>query len=115
LQAPVASELHPSVETFIMLRHEERRKRQAPIRESLQVVVFSDPNDLLSFPIPESFVDELPQALQNKVLFTNVMLSIADVGIFKNLADPITAHAAYETNPTVIKSMSCGTRTQATC
>lgn len=115
LQAPVASELHPSVETFIMLRHEERRRRQAPIRESLQVVVFNDPNDPLSFPIPESFVDELPQALQDKVLFTNVMLTTADVGMFKHLADPVAAHTSYAINPVIIKLMSCGTRTQVTC
>jgi len=115
MEAPAVAALPPSVERFVMLRHEERRRSRAAIRQSLQIVAFTDPNDLLSYAIPQSFIDELPEGLQDKVLLTNVMLSVAEVGAFKSVADPITAHTGYLTHPSVLKFLSCGTRTQATC
>lgn len=115
VHAPVVSALPPSVERFVTLRHEERSRNRSALRESLQIVAFSDPNDLLSYAIPQSFIDELPGGLQDKVLLTNVILSVAEVGAFKSLADPLEAHTGYDRNPTVLKFISCGTRTQATC
>ncbi|WP_447979481.1 hypothetical protein [Candidatus Nitrospira bockiana] len=112
---PSSGGLPPSVETFVTLRYEERRKVKAVVRESLQIVSFSDPNDLLSYPIPESFIDELPLAMRDKLLLTNVMVRVVEPGVMKKFADPLQAHTGYAAHPTVIQLMTCGSRTQATC
>jgi hypothetical protein len=104
---------HSSIESFIRLRYEQRRKNHIP--EAIQIVAFSDPNDVLSYPIPESGVDDLPEELRDQVLFSNVLLTIADVWFFGTLADPVKSHTGYAQDPTVIKLIGCGSRTQATC
>ena len=70
--------------------------------ESLSIVAFSDPNDLLSYPVPSDFPDEY---IESKFCprLTNVILNIATEINILNLADPLTAHSDYDKDERVIK------------
>ncbi len=113
VSVPASPPIHSSIESFIRLRDQQRRKNHIP--EAVQIVVFSDPNDVLTYPIPESMIDDLPEELRDQVLFSNVLLTIADVWFFGTLADPIKAHTGYTHSPAVMRLIGCGSRTQATC
>ena len=65
--------------------------------KALQMIAFSDPNDVMSYPIPVEWVDQyVDSRLCPKV--TNVTINIAHVkSLFglAELADPLTAHIGY--------------------
>ena len=63
--------------------------------DSLHIVAFSDPNDLLSYPIPEDFPDrQIDSRFCTKL--TNVALNIAsEVDLASFLAYPVNAHDRY--------------------
>jgi hypothetical protein len=75
-----------------------------------QVVAFSDPNDLLSFPVPDDFVQYgLDSRLCPKVV--NVSLNIARVAqVFRGdgFANPLTAHTEYNDDARVIGLITGG-------
>ncbi len=75
-----------------------------------RVVAFSDPNDLLSFPIPDDFVQYgIDSRLCPKVV--NVSLNIARVTqVFRGdgFANPLTAHTEYNNDARVIGLISGG-------
>jgi len=75
-----------------------------------QVVAFSDPNDLLSFPIPDDFVQYgIDSRLCPQVV--NVSLNIARVTqVFRGegFANPLTAHTEYNNDARVIGLMTGG-------
>jgi hypothetical protein len=62
-----------------------------------QIVAFSDPNDLMSYPIPDQFADgHIDSRLCPSV--TNVMINVASVNSLLGLgdvADPLSAHQGY--------------------
>ena len=65
---------------------------------SLDLVAFSDPNDLLSYPIPEQFVDRYMDSRLCTRL-TNVTINVAPVHQLFGLgevASPLEAHVGYE-------------------
>jgi len=65
--------------------------------EKIQLVAFSDPNDILSYTLQPSYVNQfIDSRLCPSV--TNVVINIADVaGIFgKEFANPMKAHIDYE-------------------
>jgi hypothetical protein len=65
--------------------------------KSLQMIAFSDPNDVMSYPVPETWVERyVDSRLCPKV--TNVTINIARVKSLFGLgtvADPLTAHTGY--------------------
>ena len=65
--------------------------------KSLQMVAFSDPNDVMSYPVPETWVQSyVDSRLCPKV--TNVTINIAGVRSllgFGSFADPLAAHTGY--------------------
>lgn len=75
-----------------------------------QVVAFSDPNDLLSYPIPDDFVQYgIDSRLCARVV--NVSLNIAHVtrlGSTEAFANPQTAHTFYNDDARVIGLMAGG-------
>ena len=75
-----------------------------------RVVAFSDPNDLLSYPIPDDFVRYgIDSRLCPKVV--NVSLNIARVTqVFRGdgFANPLTAHTEYNNDARVIGLMTGG-------
>jgi len=72
-------------------------KRAQRFVKSLQMVAFSDPNDVMSYPIPAEWVDRYVDSRLCPVV-SNVTINIADVNSllgFGELADPLTAHTGY--------------------
>jgi hypothetical protein len=62
-----------------------------------QIVAFSDPNELMSYPIPDQFADKfIASRLFPSV--TNVMINVAAVNSLLGLGDvanPLAAHSGY--------------------
>jgi hypothetical protein len=76
----------------------------------LPIYAFSDPNDMLSYPIPPKFADEY---LDSRMCpqFTNVTLNVAaPINLFglSEVANPLSAHVGYEHDERVIALMAHG-------
>lgn len=80
------------------------------IFKKLNIVAFSDPNDILSYNIPQSFVDEY---IDSRICpsVTNVSINIAsEISAFGvGMVNPITAHTGYDNDERVINIISNGT------
>lgn len=78
--------------------------------KKVNVVAFSDPNDLLSYDIPQSFVDEYIDSRMCPSV-TNVNINIAEeISAFGvGLVNPLTAHTEYDNDGRVIEMISKGT------
>ncbi len=78
--------------------------------KSLQMVAFSDPNDVMSYPIPETWVERyVDSRLCPKV--TNITINIASVkSLFGlgSIANPLTAHTDYDADERVGGLMAKG-------
>lgn len=94
--------LSPLVELFAAARTEEKSRSftEAP-RSQLKFVAFSDPNDLLSYPLVGG--EHLPES----VSIANVIVS-NDATYFGKLERPDTAHRNYLLNPAVIGAVFDG-------
>lgn len=89
---------------------EDALKQNIRFFKELQVIAFSDPNDILSYTVPPKFVDEyLDSRLCTKVI--NVVVNIAEVvdllGVGQ-LASPLKAHGAYDDDERVINLIARG-------
>jgi hypothetical protein len=76
----------------------------------VRIVAFSDPNDLLSYPIPDNFVQEYIDSRICPVA-VNVTLNITPVRSLFGLgeiADPLRSHQDYESDSRVIGLMAGG-------
>jgi hypothetical protein len=75
-----------------------------------ELIAFSDPNDLLSYPIPDAFVrDHVDSRLCPKQV--NVTINIAPVTSVLGLGDfanPLTAHVDYDDDERVIELITRG-------
>lgn len=77
--------------------------------KNLSIVAFSDPNDILSYNIPQSFTDDfMDSRLCAKT--TNVVVSVArQVSLaVTSLASPQVAHTAYDSDDRVLALMTHG-------
>ena len=77
--------------------------------ESLQIVAFSDPNDLFSYAVGPDYINRyVDSRLCPKV--TNVLIEVAQTkGIFgKEIANPLAAHTGYEKDSRVLKMLVSG-------
>ncbi len=75
----------------------------------LSIIAFSDPNDVLSYRIPETFVrDNLDSRLCAEA--TNVSIAVANTVSIPGVsfASPEVAHTAYEDNERVLSLMALG-------
>ncbi|MDX9894841.1 hypothetical protein [Desulfofustis limnaeus] len=95
-------------------RIKELCEPQAPFADqrmfkTIRMVAFSDPNDLFSYAVPQSFLDEHVDSRLCPAL-TNVILNVAGVNkLFGGeFANPLTAHTEYDADPTVIDLLSHG-------
>ncbi len=82
----------------------------------LDMVAFTDPNDILSFPVPPSWAEEyIDSRLCARV--RNVTINIAHVRqlpVIGEYADPLTAHTSYDTDERVANLMVHGIGQPAT-
>ena len=67
----------------------------------LQIVAFSDPNDLLSYEISPEFAARYPEAS-----FVNVRVGIAGRGLFKLVANPLRAHTGHSGDRRVMDALA---------
>jgi hypothetical protein len=78
--------------------------------QRLQVVAFSDPNDLFSYAVSPEFINHyVDSRLCPEV--TNVSLQVAPVTSILGLqevANPAAAHSGYETDSRVLKMLVSG-------
>jgi hypothetical protein len=70
--------------------------------DALHVVAFTDPNDLLSYPLRESTQDE-----KKDYKFTDVIVSNANTW-FWLIENPYKAHTGYEDNLDIHRIIACG-------
>ncbi len=74
------------------------------------MVAFTDPNDLMSYPVPQTWADKyLDSRLCANV--RNVTINIAHVRrlpVIGEYADPSIAHSGYDTDQRVIELMALG-------
>ena len=70
--------------------------------KEIQIVSFTDPNDLLSYPLIGS-----EQAVDTKIQIVDVIVSNANtwIGLFEN---PLSAHTDYRKNEDIFKIIVCG-------
>ena len=76
----------------------------------LDMIAITDPNDLLSYPVPQRWVDEYLDS-RLCVNVRNVTINIAPVRslpVFGEFADPLVAHTGYVGDPRVIALMTGG-------
>lgn len=74
------------------------------------IVAFSDPNDILSYAIPQNFSNRY---LDSRICptVTNVFINIAhvnDIFGFGGFANPLTAHVAYDSDERVVNLIAHG-------
>ena len=76
----------------------------------MPIYAFSDPNDMLSYPIPPKFADDyLDSRLCPRI--TNITLNVADpISLFGlgEVANPLEAHVGYENDERVIAFIAHG-------
>ncbi len=86
------------------------RKRDKRFFDELSIYAFSDPNDILSYPVPANFVnDYMDSRLCPKV--TNVTINVAkpiSLFGFSDVASPLEAHSAYDHDDRVIALIANG-------
>jgi hypothetical protein len=78
--------------------------------KQLNMIAFTDPNDILSYPVPQFWVRSyLDSRLCTNV--RNVTINIANVRrvpVLGTFADPLTAHTGYDSDQRVAELMSSG-------
>lgn len=83
---------------------------QNRIFKGVNIVAFSDPNDILSYAIPQEFVDTyIDSRICPKV--TNVSVNVApEISAFGvGIVNPVSAHTDYDNSPKVINLITHGT------
>jgi hypothetical protein len=78
--------------------------------ERMPIYAFSDPNDMLSYPIPPNFADEY---MDSRICpqFTNITLNVTSpINLFglSEVANPLSAHVDYDHDERVIALMAQG-------
>jgi len=86
-------------------RHYEDR-----VFKKINVVAFSDPNDLLSYGLTQDFVDNYLDSRMCPAV-TNVTINIAEeISVFgAGVVNPVTAHTEYDNDTRVIEMIAKGT------
>jgi hypothetical protein len=74
----------------------------------LPIVAFSDPNDLLSFRIPDNWQTMVPPEIIPKTSFVNVVTTTAHSAILGVVVNPGKAHTAYWNDSRVLNTVSRG-------
>jgi hypothetical protein len=90
------------------------KRRDERLIDRLQIVAFSDPNDLFSYTVKPAFVDRYVDSRLCPTV-TNVVIEVAPVTSFlgtEAFANPQAAHTEYDTDSRVLKMLVSGLGTQ---
>ncbi len=74
----------------------------------VEAVLFSDPNDMLTFGVPEVFKQTHARYRNLLYTYTNVAVTVADTSYFGLLANPLEAHAGYARCNRVLDALIAG-------
>ncbi len=86
------------------------RKNDERFLKELQVIAFSDPNDILSYMVPPKFVDDYLDSRLCTIL-RNVIINVAEVvDLFGlgQMASPVRAHGDYDNDERVVNLIARG-------
>lgn len=76
------------------------------------IIAFSDPNDLLSYAIPDGFAENyLDSRLCVDITNINININVAqiiDVFGIGDMANPLAAHLGYDGDDRVVNLIACG-------
>jgi hypothetical protein len=109
VETPEGKTPYASLKGFINRRTNAKTHRPAapePANVTLNIIAFSDPNDLLSYPLKPSDVLGIeepgaPSTQTNDVRISNVRINVARIGWFFVVANPSQAHTGYLTDSRV--------------
>jgi len=87
----------------VLLRRPAIESIDSPQTESVSLVAFTDPNDLLSYRLPKRYEDTVP----GRINVLNVIVS-NDKTYLGYVERPDTAHSGYRDNAAVMTVMFCG-------
>jgi hypothetical protein len=79
------------------------RQQQQPAPFALHLVAFSDPNDLLSYPLDKGSISG-----STTVVYSNVIVSVERSAILGVFAWPMTAHTGHEKSKVVMDLLAFG-------
>src|SRR4051794_34869546 len=95
-----------AVKALAGIRRQHRpkiRTRQPQIPLALHLVAFSDPNDLLTYPLDQGSISG-----STTVLYSNVIVSVERSAILGVFAWPMTAHTGHEKSKVVMDLLAFG-------
>ncbi len=100
-------QVHNQIRNYCRVNGDKYNRR---IFKHVNIVAFSDPNDILSYAIPQPFVDKY---IDSRIcpLVTNVSVNVApEISAFGiGIVNPVAAHTDYDNNAEVINLMTRGT------
>lgn len=100
-------QVHNQIRNYCRVNGDKYKRR---IFKHVNIVAFSDPNDILSYAIPQPFVDKY---IDSRIcpLVTNVSVNVApEISAFGiGIVNPVAAHTDYDNNAEVINLMTRGT------
>ena len=89
-------------------------KKQERIFKKLNLVAFSDPNDILSYPIPPNYADhKIDSRLCPNIINVNLNITPAKEALGLSFANPIAAHSGYLEDDRVIALIADGLSREA--
>lgn len=99
-------EVTNQIKNYCSLKGKNYNKR---VFKKVNVVAFSDPNDLLSYGLPQDFVNNYMDSRMCPDV-TNVSLNVAEVisAFGVQVVNPVTAHTEYDNDARVIEMISKG-------
>jgi hypothetical protein len=106
LANPAAVRPQSSLATMLRIRETVVAENVKPKAQVLEIVTVSDPNDLLSYPLPIWLADEFPGDR-----FVNVTTLIAERFLAGTVANPIQAHTGHLRSKKVMKMLVNGAGT----
>ena len=99
--------VHNQISAYCQPQGAHYRQR---VFKHVNIVAFSDPNDILSYAIPQNFADKYIDSRMCP-LVTNVSVNVApEISAFGiGVVSPVEAHVNYDRSPKVIKLITRGT------
>lgn len=99
--------VHNQIDAYCKKKGKHYDKR---VFKKVNIAAFSDPNDLLSYDIPQSFVDQYIDSRMCPSV-TNININIAEeISAFGvGVVNPVSAHTEYDNDERVIEMISKGT------
>jgi hypothetical protein len=102
---PLRHASNTAVKALAEIRRQNKpklRPQQPPAPFPLHLVAFSDPNDLLSYPLDQSSISG------NTIKYSNVVVSVERSAILGVFAWPMTAHTGHDKSKVVMDLLAFG-------